>query len=96
MASHNCGRTWTGTAQAHCTVCHAHFGSVRGFDRHRASGSCQDPAGITARSGRRVFRNAAGPLGDTWVLDSDRVHPQHAARLAALADAERDADESAA
>ena len=77
-----CGRQWTGLAQAHCSTCHEHFGSVRGFDRHRASGHCQDPAGIVARSGRRVFRNAEGPFGGTWVLDSDRIHPQHAKRMA--------------
>ena len=87
MASCNCGRNWTGLAQAHCTVCHEHFGSVRGFDRHRSTGRCQDPAGIVARSGRRVFRNADGGLGGTWVLDTDRVHPQHAKRLAERDDA---------
>ncbi len=82
-ATHHCGRTWTGLAQAHCAACCEHFGSVAGFDRHRRSGRCQDPAGITSRTGRRVFRSADGPLGGTWVLDIDRVHPQHAARRAA-------------
>jgi hypothetical protein len=78
----NCGRQWTGLAQAHCCTCHEHFGSVAGFDRHRSSGRCQDPAHITTRAGRRVFRSAESPFGGTWVLDTDRVHPAHARRLA--------------
>jgi hypothetical protein len=82
MASCRCGREWSGLAQAHCPTCHEHFGSVQGFDRHRRSGQCQDPAGITARTGRRVLRSAEGPFGGTWVLDSDRIHPQHAKRIA--------------
>jgi hypothetical protein len=82
-ASCRCGRTWTGLAQAHCASgCHRHFGSVAGFDRHRRTGQCQDPAGIVARTGRRVFRSAEGPLGDTWVLHTDRVHPGQARREA--------------
>jgi hypothetical protein len=81
-ASCSCGRTWTGLAQAHCPTCHRHFGSVAGFDRHRPSGHCQDPAPMTTRAGRRIFRIAEGPLGGTWVLDSDRIHPQHAKRMA--------------
>lgn len=31
------------TSQAHCSVCHETFGSVRGFDRHRRGGQCLDP-----------------------------------------------------
>lgn len=40
-------------AQAHCTVCHATFGGVVGFDRHRRGGVCLDPArlGMVNRDG---------------------------------------------
>jgi hypothetical protein len=34
-------------SQAHCSVCHETFGSVRGFDRHRRGGQCLDPTEIT-------------------------------------------------
>lgn len=91
----SCGREWTGLAQAHCPSCHAHFGSVIGFDRHRVTGRCVDPAGITARTGRRVFRIADGPLGGTWVLANDRIHPQHAKRLADAAARADDAGDAA-
>ena len=87
-----CGRRWTGHSQAHCSGdgsdsgpragCHRHFGSVRGFDRHRASGRCQDPATMATRSNRPVFRNDEGPLGVTWVQADDRPHPGRARRLA--------------
>lgn len=82
-ASCTCGRRWTGLNQAHCSICHAHFGSVKGFDRHQPSyDGCLNPAQIVARTGRRIFRSDDGPLGDTWVLATDRVHPQHAKRMA--------------
>lgn len=87
MAHCNCGRDWTGLSQAHCPTCHEHFGSVQGFDRHRRTGECQHPAGITTRTGRRVFRSAPGPLGDTWVLHTDRIHPEARKRATAAGDA---------
>jgi hypothetical protein len=89
----NCGRTWTGLSQAHCTGdatgngCHQTFGSVRGFDRHRPKGRCEDPATLTTRTGEPVYRADNGPHGTTWVLHTDRVHPGQARRLAAVEDA---------
>jgi hypothetical protein len=82
MAGCNCGRRWTGLAQAHCMSCHEHFGSVRGFDRHRPKGHCLNPEPMTRRDGRALYREDAGPYGITWVLHTDRVHPGHARRLA--------------
>jgi hypothetical protein len=82
----NCGRTWTGLSQAHCSSgCHAHFGSVWGFDRHRSTGRCVDPATITTGSGRCVFRKDDGPLGVTWVRADDRPHPHARARTEEVA-----------
>ena len=78
----NCGRRWDGLAQAHCMKGHEHFGSVRGFDRHRRAGHCENPEPMT----RADYREAAGPHGVTWVLWTDRVHPSHARRLAAVPD----------
>ncbi len=80
----NCGRRWTGLSQAHCSSgCHAHFGSVAGFDRHRTTGHCVDPATVMRRNGEPFFRKAETPLGVTWVENQTRVHPGHARRLAA-------------
>lgn len=45
---HTCGKcpkTWTGTAQAHCsTCCTETFSGVTAFDRHRVRGKCLDPS----------------------------------------------------
>lgn len=40
-------------AQAHCSVCHASFGGVTNFDRHRDNGWCVDPStlGMVERDG---------------------------------------------
>lgn len=70
-----CGRNWTGAAQAHCPTCHEHFGSVAGFDRHRSTGHCQHPAGVTtAKTDRPWFRAVTGPYGVTWVRDNPAGH----------------------
>lgn len=39
--------------QAHCSVCHRHFGGVTGFDKHRVGGMCLDPGsfGYVERDG---------------------------------------------
>lgn len=72
--SHRCGRKWSGLSQAHCGTCCRHFGSVRGFDRHRATGRCVDPATIRDQSGRPYFKAVVGPLGTTWSRDNPRGH----------------------
>lgn len=49
-------------AQAHCTVCHRTFGSVKsGFDKHRSDGACLDPAtlGMVERGG--IWRTPMDP-----------------------------------
>jgi hypothetical protein len=75
----NCGRRWAGMAQAHCSSgCHAHFGSVRAFDRHRAGGQCNDPATMRTKDGKPVFKAVHNHLGTTWVQYDLRVHPAHA------------------
>lgn len=74
-ASCDCGRRWTGTAEAHCPVCHAHFSTVSNFDRHRpVLGPCDAPedAGLVAHT---------GPHGVTYRMPVDE---KAAARLAEL------------
>jgi hypothetical protein len=38
-----CGRVWAGLAEAHCSGCHSHFGSVAAFDRHQRGATCHAP-----------------------------------------------------
>jgi hypothetical protein len=73
MASCNCGREWTGLAQAHCTVCHAHFSTVGNFDAHRPSyNGCLDPGAIVNRRGEPVLKSVVNRFGVTWVGAGDR------------------------
>jgi hypothetical protein len=44
-----CDARWSGTATAHCSVCHRTFSGVTSFDRHRRDGRCTDPAGLGMR-----------------------------------------------
>lgn len=71
----NCGRQWRGLSQAHCPTCHAHFGSVDGFDRHRAgTGGCHDPATMADKQGAPVYNASEGPFGTTWVRNRPGGH----------------------
>lgn len=67
MANCNCGRNWTGLAQAHCTVCHEHFSTVGNFDKHRGTGTCQHPADVATRRGEPVLKPVSNRFGVTWV-----------------------------
>lgn len=45
-----CGRSWSGTVSAHCTVCHEHFSTVKNFDLHKPNRrGCPDPASHTRK-----------------------------------------------
>lgn len=76
-ANCNCGRTWTGLSQAHCTICHEHFSTVANFDRHKPSRSgCMNPSTIVnRRTGKPVLKLSPGPLGGTWVGYGEYVGP---------------------
>ncbi len=58
----DCGLSWGGLCEAHCTVCHAHFASDPLADHHRLGSfadrtrRCVDPASVTKRDGRPVYR----------------------------------------
>ena len=68
MTTCKCGRQWTGQAQAHCTVCHAHFSTVANFDRHKPSYSgCLDPGEVRNRKGEPLLKPSANRFGVTWV-----------------------------
>lgn len=80
-----CGRKWTGTVQAHCTVCHAHFSTVKNFDAHGAVAPprrCPDPSTRTRtrKDGTVVpkLRVVATVYGDLWISTDgdDREHEQ--------------------
>jgi hypothetical protein len=78
----NCCDAWfTGLSPAHCTVCHATFTSVAGFDKHRTGSyephrrRCLDPATMThgpasKRSGEPVFVDA-GRKYPCWRFSGD-------------------------
>lgn len=55
-----CGARWTARGAAHCGACHATFGGLTGFDRHRRRGACLDEATLVAagltRDGRGTWR----------------------------------------
>jgi hypothetical protein len=76
----NCGRTWTGLSQAHCSGdasgngCHEHFSSVRAFDRHRKTGRCVHPSEVTRPDGGPFYKAETGPLGTTWAQNDPRGH----------------------
>ena len=41
-----CGRAWTASRLAHCSICHESFSVVSAFDAHRRRGKCLDPADV--------------------------------------------------
>lgn len=45
--------------QAHCSVCHRHFGGVSTFDAHRVNGACVDPGSIL-RDGEPLYAERDG------------------------------------
>lgn len=79
-----CGRQWTGTTQAHCTVCHEHFSTVKNFDAHgvaRHPRKCPDPSTRTRtrRDGRvvPVLRAIDSRYGRLWIsTDGDERHEE--------------------
>lgn len=67
-----CGRQWTGTSSAHCSVCHEHFSTVKNFDLHGVNRrGCPDPATLTRtrRDGTVVplLKPVQEVRGVTWV-----------------------------
>lgn len=64
----SCGRVWTGLRECHCTVCHLHFSTPRGFDDHRAGmphNKCASPPKLHDPKGRPKYKfvnNAWGKL----------------------------------
>ncbi len=80
----SCSREWTGTVQAHCTICHEHFSTVANFDTHRpgprrkdGTPSCGKPADITRRkrdgSVVPMLKSVSTVHGPLWVSWSDDV-----------------------
>lgn len=70
-----CGRKWAGLREAHCTLCHRQFSTVRNFDAHRINRGpvteCVDPLTIPGRDGKRRMRIRESAWGDVYVLDSE-------------------------
>lgn len=69
MTHCDCGRFWAGLAEAHCTACHAHFGTVRAFDEHQRGPRCSVTVvnGPDHRhAGRPVLRADQTPNGVTY------------------------------
>jgi hypothetical protein len=65
-----CERTWQGLAEAHCTVCHAHFTTVTAFDLHRVGPTdtrhCEDPATLTTAAGVPRLSGSLRATGIIW------------------------------
>jgi hypothetical protein len=69
----DCHRTWTGHAEAHCSICHHHFTSNSAFDAHlapsKAEEDCYDPETITNRTGEPRFVAVDRKHGPTWAVN---------------------------
>jgi hypothetical protein len=70
----NCGRRWTGLAQAHCMSCHEHFSSVTGFDKHRSTGRCTPPTDVRRGDGVPYFKPEESRFGTTWARNDPAGH----------------------
>lgn len=71
----DCGRRWTSLVQAHCTVCHEHFGTDGLADRHRKALTCLPPLSVTNQRGEPVFRVVRDSFGLTWRSSATREWP---------------------
>jgi len=69
-----CHRSWTSTAQAHCTVCCAHFTADSVAEKHWLRTQHQDPATV-----KGLYFGSDG----VWSTSPDRNPAALAARLAA-------------
>ncbi len=78
----HCDRAWTGTVQAHCSVCHEHFSTVANLAAHRPGPRRRDgspsggkPAEITRRKRDGTVVPMLKPVstvhGPLWVSWSD-------------------------
>lgn len=65
-----CGRRWASLVQAHCPVCHEHFGTDGLADRHRvgpmSARKCLAPPSVRRQDGREVFRATETAHGTVW------------------------------
>jgi hypothetical protein len=68
----DCGRQWTGRAEAHCASCCNHFTSDGAFDRHLASvrsdDDCYPPETFRKRDGSPLFEQIQRKYGLVWRL----------------------------
>jgi hypothetical protein len=66
----DCGRQWTGHAEAHCAGCHHHFTSDEGFDLHLAppnsADDCYPPAGLKRKNGSPLLETVERKHGPAW------------------------------
>lgn len=73
-----CERFWTGTVQAHCTVCHQHFSTANVFDMHRRGRGddrdCVYPGDVTNAAGVPRMRQVQSKHGMTWVSSDPKVN----------------------
>jgi hypothetical protein len=68
---HRCGscpRLWTGYAEAHCSACHRHFGSVKAFDSHRGGDACHNPNRLRDQQGNHKLVEQHRSSGLVWVF----------------------------
>lgn len=74
-----CETTWHGLTECHCASCHAHFGNVEAFDKHRVGSvdtrSCADPETLTTKTGRKPLMGVDRHGRKVWVKADTRPHP---------------------
>jgi len=75
----DCGRKWTGHAEAHCASCCQHFTSDSAFDRHLApvhsDDDCYPPEIFVKRDGSPLFEQIERKHGPVWRIAETREHP---------------------
>lgn len=76
----DCGTVWHGLTECHCATCHAHFGNIEAFDKHRVGSvdtrSCADPATLTTKTGRKPLSGVLRGSRTVWIKADPRPHPK--------------------
>lgn len=70
-----CHRSWRGTKQAHCTVCHEHFSSAEAASKHWVNDRHVHPSDVKGRDGgpRFCLSEEEQEFGSVWTLCRHQV-----------------------
>ena len=63
---HKCHRDWSGTTQAHCVGCCAHFSTYGIADLHLTPTGCRPPESVRTKAGEPLLRLDHDKHGPIW------------------------------